>query len=397
MKINTILLIFVIIACILIAGYDAKSFANIPTEKSTLLQTNSSLPDVSSSTGSQQGHVLTNANQGQIFISIGRFNASLPVFIDNTKFGMVSNGQPLGLVLNEGNHTVSVCAGTICDTTAVNIKSAIKTTVDFEDLLNKNMNQGSVNVSIGKYDILLPVFIDDSIVGNVSSDKPLSQIVSTGLHSVKTCIRSDYCFTKDVEIESLNETTVDFGDQLENQVKETDLTVSIGGYNAKLPVVVDNVSVGFASHGNPLTIKVFEGAHDVQVCSGVVCENRQVETYFGKMTVIDFGEQLLKDAEFTAPTVQIIDSSMNGFLMVVNIEFINPDKIDHDISVTVNCQYTYIDPDSKTRMGDSATGQLTKSVKSGSRIKGSLSLYMPGGPSSSLITSVPVISDITIT
>jgi hypothetical protein len=154
--------------------------------------------------------------------------------------------------------------------------------------------KGPLNVSIGNYNGKLPVFIDNTSVGEVSPGKPLNISVNEGHHMVKVC-DGNVCEQIDVGIKPAIKISIDFGERLTRVVKKGPLSVSIGNFSAKLPVSIDNVSVGEVSMGKPLNISVSEGRHIVRVCAGKVCEQQVVESKSGKQTGVDFEEQLAKD------------------------------------------------------------------------------------------------------
>jgi hypothetical protein len=86
------------------------------------------------------GELLTTvSNQGSLRISIGGYEGELPVLIDNTSFGTVALGRPLDIRLNEGNHTVKVCAGKICEQEEVRVQFAKPYTVDFGERLENDV------------------------------------------------------------------------------------------------------------------------------------------------------------------------------------------------------------------------------------------------------------------
>jgi hypothetical protein len=187
MKINKYYIFFVIMGCILAVGCTTISTTD---EKPTPPDTSSNL-NIIPTTILPQTTNLPGTNTGQLVVSIGGYNAQFPVIVDDKNSGTVSQGKPLKLNLSEGIHTIKICSGDACDTVDVNILSAITTTIDFEERLNRDLPQGSLNVSIGYYNANIPVYIDNSRVGNVSPGKPLSQKVSAGSHSVKICILDD--------------------------------------------------------------------------------------------------------------------------------------------------------------------------------------------------------------
>jgi hypothetical protein len=188
-------------------------------------------------------------------------------------------------------------------------------------------------------------------------------------------------------------TTVDFGDWLKKDILTGPLTVSIGGYNAELPVFVDNINVGNISKSKQLNLMVSEGNHTVKVCVGIICENETVKVKFAKPLYIDFGERLKKVAEFSTPTVRIVDTRQDGAKVTVDLEFINPSKNDLTFTTTVQCAYSYIDPQNDWRKGNAKQITVTRSVKAGDRTKQSSDIWLSGGRS--YIIENPVILDVT--
>jgi len=100
------------------------SFSNVTNITNTTNTTNTSV---------------TSGLKGPLRISIGSWGADLPVSIDNTSVGIVSHDKPLDLKLEEGNHTVKVCAGTICLEEVVSIQFAKLRVVDFEERLLRDV------------------------------------------------------------------------------------------------------------------------------------------------------------------------------------------------------------------------------------------------------------------
>ena len=117
--------------------------------------------------------------------------------------------------------------------------------------------------------------------------KPLNLTTNVGQHTVRICV-VDLCNNQDVMLSS-SPTTVDFGDWLKKDVVTGPLTVSIGGYNAELPVLLDNISVGNVSQGKPLSLMVSEGNHTIKVCVGILCQNETVEVKFAKPLLLILG------------------------------------------------------------------------------------------------------------
>ncbi len=254
------------------------------------------------------------------------------------------------------------------------------------------IEKGLLNISIGDYIGLLPVVIDNKSAGNVSWNKPLNLTMNAGQHSVRICV-VDVCNNEDVMISPSSPTTVDFGDWLKKEIVTGPLTVSIGGYNADLPVILDNISIGNASQGKPLSLMVSEGNHTIKVCVGLICQNETVNVKFAKPTIIDFGERLKKVAEFSTPTVRIVNTRQAGARVTVDLEYINPTKNDITFTSTVQCAYTYID--SQGRKANFKQITVTRSVKAGNTTKQSSDIVLDGGRS--YIIESPHILDIKYT
>jgi len=255
--------------------------------------------------------------------------------------------------------------------------------------------KGQLTVSIGDYPAEQPVtvVIDNVSAGTVSSGKPLNLTVDTGRHAVRICVIGS-CLEEDILALSSTPATIDFGERLKKEVGSGgSLTVSIGGYNAELPVFVDNISAGNVSLGNPLNMKVGEGNHTVKVCVGIICENETAEIKFGHPVYIDFGERLKKDAEFSTPAIRIIDTRQMNDRVSVDVEFINPGNNDITMSTTIRVAYSYIDPSSHWRAGNYKQDSITTMVKAGTRTVKSLDLYLTGGGTYNI--EIPVIVETT--
>ena len=399
MKKITPVALIVIIGClmvILVAVYF------IQTSKTLGHETSISPPTTPSINTTKSGIVQTpvpvgidssNGIKGPLSVSLGDYNAKMPVLIDNTNLGEVSRGKPLNISVNEGYHVVKICLGDVCEQVGVEVKSAIKTTIDFGERLKTDIRQGPLTVSLGSYNAELPVFIDNSSVGNVSRGKLLNISVSEGRHVVRVCIGS-VCKQQEVEIKSTKQTTVNFEEQLKTDIRQGPLTVSLGSYNAELPVFIDNSSVGNVSTGKPLNVMLSEGNHTVRVCVGLICENETVEIKFAQLSIVDFGERLKKSAEFSKPTVRIVNYFMTGNKLTVDAEFVNPGKTDLSLTTTIGVGYSYIDGNHQ-RQNQYGQYRFTRSVKAGNRLKQSLDMTLSGG--SSTIASEPQIVEVITT
>ena len=388
--------LLIIVAFVLVAGCFTQIIKNTTVENSLSPTTTSSInvtsPDVIQTTFPVSAETSAEIKKASLSVSIGDYTSLLPVlvFIDNISAGNVSKGKPLDIMVSEGTHTLKVCNGEVCEQVDVDIKFALKTSIDFEERLKIAIPQGLLILSIGDNNVELPVFIDNMNMGVVSPDKPLNVNLSVGRHTAKICVVNE-CMYEDVLIISSNPTTIDFGERLKKELVSGMVTVSIGGYNAELPVFIDNMSVGIVSPNKPLNLMVGEGHHLVKVCIGILCENEEVEIKFAKPVYIDFGKRLKRVAEFPTPNVRIIGTRQADNEITVDLEFINPSKNDLTMIAKIQCAYSYIDNVFHWRHGNAKQGTISTSVKAGNRTVESLDIYLTGG--SSYIIENPVILD----
>jgi hypothetical protein len=171
------------------------------------------------------------------------------------------------------------------------------------------------------------------------------------------------------------------------------LRVSIGGWEADLPVFIDNVSVGIVTHDKPLDLMVEEGNHTIKVCTALMCEEEVVTIKFAKQRLVDFEERLIRDVEFAKPTARIAGYYTSGDQITITVEFINPSAKDLSMSAEVKCGYTYIESRSNNRVGSIAQGIVNANVKSGNRVMETVYLNLASGYS--YVYSIPTISSIT--
>jgi len=278
--------------------------------------------------------------------------------------------MPLALLLIVGCVMVAGCSiPTIRNTKAGNSSTptntpsitvptpaVMQTPVPDRTETSTELKKGQLSVSIGDYpaELPVPVFIDTVSAGNVSRGKPLNLTVGAGRHAVRICVIGS-CIQEDVLVISSNPTTLDFGERLQKEGVTGPLHVSIGGYNADLPVFVDNVSVGTVSLGKPLDLMASEGNHTVKICVGILCVQEDVVIKFAQPVYSDFGERLKRVAEFSTPTIRIVDTRQTGDRVTVDVEFINPGTKDLTMSTTIQVAYSYIDPQDRksTRLNSS--------------------------------------------
>jgi hypothetical protein len=254
--------------------------------------------------------------------------------------------------------------------------------------------KGPLSVSIADFNAKIPVLIDNTGLGEVSRGKPLNISVNEGYHIVKICV-GDVCEQVGVEVKSGIKTTIDFGERLKKDIRQGPLTVSLGSYIAELPVFIDNMSVGNVSTGKPLNVMLSEGNHTARVCVGLICENETVEVKFAQQSIVDFGERLKKSAEFSTPTVRIVNYFITGNRLTVDAEYINPGKTDLSMTATIGVGYSYIDSGTRQRENQYGQYRFTRSVRAGNRLKQSLEMTLSGG--SSTIASEPKIVEVITT
>jgi hypothetical protein len=142
MKSIVILTILVTVGCILAAGCVAqpKKDPNI-----SVTPTNTFAPFDNTTTIPTQGTFnttnVTNSTklQGPLRVSISNFKANLSVILDNKTAGVVTTEKPLDLMIDEGDHLVKVCVGSICEQEYVTIVFAKKSFVDFGERLKRDV------------------------------------------------------------------------------------------------------------------------------------------------------------------------------------------------------------------------------------------------------------------
>jgi hypothetical protein len=157
------------------------------------------------------------------------------------------------------------------------------------------------------------------------------------------------------------------------------LRVSISGYPAALDVMIDNKSAGLVKQEKPLDLMIGEGDHRVSVCVGDICEVDTVKITFAKQVYVDFGDRLRRDVEFPVPTARILEYYKNGDGVTVTVEFINPSVKDLTMSAEVSVGYSYIDPRSGTRKGESSRTNVMDKVAAGDRQRYTVDLYFVDG------------------
>jgi hypothetical protein len=133
-----VLLSLVIAGCIMVAGCvgqiqpadtsvpavtPANTFIPFSNETSLSDNTNSSAPPL---------------QKGLLKISLNSWIGKFPVSIDNMSVGVVETTRPLTLMVDEGNHTIGVCCGVVCERENVTIRFGEQRTIDFSERLKEN-------------------------------------------------------------------------------------------------------------------------------------------------------------------------------------------------------------------------------------------------------------------
>jgi hypothetical protein len=152
MKSIALLAIFITIGCILATGCIGQikkdnGNGNVTiSPKITFVPfvNNTSVPDMNITVNSTK-------LKGPLRVSISGYPADLPVTIDNQTVGIVTKEKPFDLMLDEGNHSVKVCVGVICENETVNIIFAKKSLIDFGERLKKSIEFPTPTVKLIDY------------------------------------------------------------------------------------------------------------------------------------------------------------------------------------------------------------------------------------------------------
>ena len=153
-------LLFLVIAGCLAAGCTAQmkpgagnSTVVTPSYTFTQFSTETPLPTVTpvpTVTNISNSTVLTGL-KGLLKISTGGWIGEFPVTIDTVSSGVVTPQRPLSLMLDEGNHTVEVCCGVVCEQANVTIKFGEQRIIDFSEQLKKDCEFSEPTARIAGY------------------------------------------------------------------------------------------------------------------------------------------------------------------------------------------------------------------------------------------------------
>ena len=133
-----VLLSLVIAGCILVAGCIGQikpADTNVPavTPANTFIPF-SNETSLSNNTNSSAPPPL----KGLLKISVNSWIGKFPVSIDNMSVGVVETTRPLTLMVDEGNHTIDVCCGVVCERENITIRFGEQRTIDFSERLEEN-------------------------------------------------------------------------------------------------------------------------------------------------------------------------------------------------------------------------------------------------------------------
>lgn len=89
--------------------------------------------------------------EGTLQITLSGFSSEYPAYVDTVNVGVVSAGKPVSLKLLEGNYTVSVCCGKLCEQENVTIRFGKQRIVDFTERLKNEWEVSEPAVRITDY------------------------------------------------------------------------------------------------------------------------------------------------------------------------------------------------------------------------------------------------------
>jgi hypothetical protein len=134
--------LFMAVGFILAAGCVAmtnKNTVNATTAASFAPFSNTSNPGVNKTINVTANSTSTLKGSLRVSISGISYPANLSVVLDNETVGSVRPTTPLYLMVSEGNHTVTVCVGSVCEQENVMTVFGRYVTVDFSERLLKKV------------------------------------------------------------------------------------------------------------------------------------------------------------------------------------------------------------------------------------------------------------------
>jgi hypothetical protein len=103
-------------------------------------------------------------------VTLDTWVGEFPVSIDNVSAGVVKTARPLTLMVDEGNHTIAVCCGVVCERENVTIRFGEQRIIDFSERLEENCEFLEPTVRIVDY-----YRSGDQITVNVEFINPTTQ------------------------------------------------------------------------------------------------------------------------------------------------------------------------------------------------------------------------------
>ena len=137
----TVLLTLVLVVCILstgCVGQKKNTTVDAETVNSTITYTLFSNTTSVSNITNISNSTATPKLKGLLEVSLDTWVGEFPVSIDNVSVGVVKTARPFTLMIDEGNHTVDVCCGVICEQENVTIRFGEQRTIDFSERLEEN-------------------------------------------------------------------------------------------------------------------------------------------------------------------------------------------------------------------------------------------------------------------
>jgi hypothetical protein len=190
MKITVLISLIIVVGCILTTGCVGQVKNEIVDNTTvTPVNTFTTFSDIGNTSNISTVSNITVGTglKGPLRISIGGWTADLPVTIDNKSVGVVTHDKPLTLMVDEGNHTVQVCAGKICESQNVTIKFANQRTIDFEEQLIRDVGFPTPTARIvGYYPIGDQIFVDVEYINPSIKDVVISAHIATGYSYIES-------------------------------------------------------------------------------------------------------------------------------------------------------------------------------------------------------------------
>ena len=124
---------------------------------------------------------------GLVKISINGWIGEVPVSVDKKIIGVVATQRPITLMLEEGNHTVEVCCGVVCEQENVTIKFGTQRHIDFSERLKKDCEFLEPTVRIVDYAMYdNHVTVNVEFINPTMQDLTMSAEISCGYSYIET-------------------------------------------------------------------------------------------------------------------------------------------------------------------------------------------------------------------